>query len=86
MINTTPWFIDVIVENRTGLMTYLKSVGIGSRVMYPPLNNQKAYQIKGSFPISEMIGNKGLWLPSASQLSNESIIRITNEIRKFYEK
>ena len=40
--------------------------------MYPPLNKQEVFkshvQNEENFPISEMIGKNGLWLPSfASQ-------------------
>ncbi len=81
---TTPWFIDVLVERRDNLSLFLKENGTGTRVMYPPINKQKAYQIPGEFPISNMVGEKGLWLPSASQLTNEEIHTITNQIRRFY--
>ena len=70
---TTPWFIDVIAEDRDGLMTFLKENNIGSRVMYPPINKQIAYNIDGEHPVSNKVGEKGLWLPSASQLTNEQI-------------
>lgn len=81
---TTPWFIDTYVENRTSLQEYLKNKGIGTRVMYPPINHQEAYRIKGEFPNSNYVGTHGLWLPSASQLSDEQIDYISNSIRDFY--
>lgn len=83
--STTPWFIDVLVEHRDKLQAKLREDGIGTRVMYPPINAQKAYNIPGSFPVSEKIGKKGLWLPSASQLKNEEIDRVTQAIIEFYE-
>lgn len=86
LIYTTPWFIDVLVENRSELIKYLSVNGIGSRVMYPPINKQKAYSLPGNFSISDIIGEKGLWLPSASQLDNNTINRITNTISEFYKK
>ena len=82
--NTTPWFIDVFVENRDGLIRHLKENQIGSRVMYPPINKQKAYNISGEHPVSNMVGEKGLWLPSAAQLSDEQIGFICNTIKSFY--
>jgi perosamine synthetase len=83
--NTTPWFIDCIVEDREALMTYLKDNSIGSRIMYPPINNQKAYNLEGEHPVSNLIGEKGLWLPSASQLLNNDIEYICNNIKQFYK-
>ena len=52
--------------------------------MYPPLNKQPAYNEEGFHPVSEMIGVKGLWLPSAVQLTNLEIEHICKEIRNFY--
>ncbi|MBL4941086.1 MAG: DegT/DnrJ/EryC1/StrS family aminotransferase [Colwellia sp.] len=82
---TTPWFIDVLVERREALQAYLKGEAIGTRVMYPPINEQLAYQLAGSFPIAKLVGQNGLWLPSAVQLTNEDINRICNAIIKFYK-
>jgi perosamine synthetase len=82
---TTPWFIDVLVENRDELAKYMKENGIGTRTMYPPINKQIAYQFDGNHPISELVGKKGLWLPSASQLTNDQIVKITNAIIQFYK-
>lgn len=82
---TTPWFIDVFVEDRSGLIQYLKDNNIGSRVMYPPINKQKAYNVSGEHPVSNRVGNEGLWLPSASQLSDSEINFICQHIRVYYE-
>ena len=81
---TTPWFNDVLVEDRGNLMTYLKDKGIGTRVMYPPINKQLAYQVDGEYSVSNMIGQKGLWLPSASQLTDDQIDQIVEQIQAFY--
>lgn len=83
--NTTPWFIDVMVDRREELIAFLKENGVGSRVMYPPINKQVAYQVPGNHPVSELIGEKGLWLPSAGQLSDQDIERITELIKRFYK-
>ena len=82
--NTTPWFIDVLIEDRKNLIKYLKENGIGTRLMYPPINKQKAYQIPGEHSVSNLVGERGLWLPSASQLKDEEIDRICREMGKFY--
>lgn len=82
--HTSPWFIDTLCERRDGLLAHLKAAGIGSRVMYPPINAQHAYRVAGSFPVSECVGHKGLWLPSASQLSNEQVATICREVRAYY--
>lgn len=86
LVNTTPWFIDILADDRENLMTYLKQNDIGSRVMYPPLNEQKCYNIDGIHPNSKIIGSKGLWLPSESQLKDCQIEQICSVILSFYNR
>jgi perosamine synthetase len=81
----SPWFIDSMVENRDELISYLKDRGIGTRKMYPPINSQVAYNKIGSYPNSELVGQKGLWLPSFVQLTDEEIQIVGNAIRDFYQ-
>jgi len=83
--STTPWFIDILVDNRNDLQQFLKDNGIGSRPMYPPINSQKAYNFNGSFPVSSNVGQNGLWLPSMSQISNDEITKVTNTIKDFFK-
>lgn len=82
--DTAPWFIDSLCDRRDDLMMFLKDRGIGSRVMYPPINKQKIYYSNDFFSVSETIGAQGLWLPSAVQLTNDQISRIGGEIQNFY--
>lgn len=81
---TSPWFIDVLVDDRDKLQVYLKEHHIGTRVMYPPINKQLAYQTEGEFPVSNLVGASGLWLPSSAQLTNEEIDRICHTIKEFF--
>jgi perosamine synthetase len=83
--HTSPWFIDSIVENRDRLISHMKEAGIGTRVMYPPINKQPAYEIQGFHHVSDKIGDMGLWLPSAVQLDNVAIDFICNSIKEFYK-
>lgn len=84
--NTTPWFIDILAQNRDNLIQHLKDNDIGSRVMYPPLNEQKCYNIDGDHPNSKLIGSNGLWLPSEAQLEDIQIEKICSVISGFYNK
>ncbi len=85
LVHTTPWFIDVLVENRDKLQEYLKKNNIGTRIMYPPINRQPAYKYPGTFKVSNLVGEKGLWLPSSSQLTNDDIKYVAEKIRGFYQ-
>ena len=40
----------------------------------------------GKYPVSEMVGEKGLWLPSSSQLRDSQIDLICNTISDFYKE
>jgi perosamine synthetase len=84
LIHTSPWFIDSIVKDRDALIEHLKAAGVGTRVMYPPINRQIAYQLPIDHPVSVQIGEKGLWLPSAVQLLDEQIDYICGKILEFY--
>lgn len=87
--DTAPWFIDIFVKRREKLIEYLHKHGIGSRSVYPSIHSQEPY--KGmktykdeNFPISRIIANSGLWLPSSSFLSDETIKKVCKAIRGFY--
>ena len=82
--NTTPWFIDILVEDREGLKTYLKEHGVGSRDFYPPLHAEPAYGYEGSYPVTEEISRKGLWLPSAAQLKDVEIEEVCTHIKAYF--
>lgn len=84
--HTTPWFIDVLVDDRDRLQAYLKENNIGTRTMYPPINKQIAYKYPGNFKVSNLVGEKGLWLPSASRLTNKNIEYVTEKIKEFYNQ
>jgi perosamine synthetase len=80
-----PWFIDSMAKDRDNLIQYLKSKNIGTRLMYPPINVQKAYGVTGSFPVSEAVGREGLWLPSMVQITDDQIMHVCNSIREYYK-
>ena len=81
---TTPWFIDIYVNKRDGLIKFLKDNSIGSRKIYPVIPHQKVYNTKESFPVAEHYSSKGLWLPSSLNLIDIQIDYICNKIKEFY--
>ena len=86
--NTSPWFIDVLVDDgrREALMAHLKERNIGSRPFYPPLHSEPVYGRRESYPVAERVARDGLWLPSAARLTDEQIGRICDAIREFFEQ
>jgi perosamine synthetase len=84
--HTTPWFIDIKLDNRDELIEHLGPSGIGTRPMYPPISRQLSYQEPGEFPVASEVGRRGLWLPSFVQLSDEQIDLVCSEINKFFSE
>lgn len=84
---TTPWSIDIYVNNPSKLASYLEGRGIGTRRVYPAIHTQKIYRdksYKGKFPVSTNYANTGLWLPSSTQLTNKEIDYIVTAIKQHY--
>lgn len=82
---TAPWFFDILCERRTELIAYLKDNNIGTREFYPPLHREPAYGYCGkSFPVTENISSRGLWLPSSVLVTDNQINYICELIRSFY--
>ena len=83
--DTAPWFFDILCENREELVDFLKNKGIGTRLFYPALHSEPAYGYNDlSFPVTEEISAKGLWLPSSVKLTDEQIEYICTSIKEFY--
>ncbi|OGD06947.1 aminotransferase [Candidatus Amesbacteria bacterium RIFCSPLOWO2_01_FULL_49_25] len=81
---TTPWFVDIYVDEPDALAKYLQNKGIGTRRIYPAVSSQKIYKSNLKFPIAERFAGLGLWLPSSSQLTNRQIDHVTGHIRAFF--
>lgn len=82
--DTAPWFFDILCEDRDGLKEYLKENGIGSREFYPPLHSEPVYGYEMSFPVTEEISKKGLWLPSSISVTDEQIGYVCEKVRAYY--
>ncbi len=81
-----PWFIDMLIgeKKRIDFIEYLKKEGIGSRPFYPAIHTQPPYHyVKENFPNSSFISQHGVWLPSASQLTETDVQSICDVIKKF---
>jgi perosamine synthetase len=83
---TSPWFFEIMVQDRQKLIDNLATHNIGSRPMYPPINKQLAYNQDEQLLISDEIGSKGLWLPSQVQLKNRQIEHICEVLNNFFNK
>ena len=84
--NTSPWFYEILVDDRDSLKEHLKNHGVGSRAFYPALHSEPVFAYSGSYPVAEEIARKGLWLPSAVQLSDDQVLFICSKIRSYFSK
>ena len=78
-------------KKRDDLMKYLKSKNIGTRTFFCPLSLQpflkKNGKIKKNSCIeSEKMWRQGLYLPSGNNLTEKEIIRVSKEIKSFFNK
>ncbi len=89
--HTCPWFVDIYVEQPDVLSDFLKSQGVGTRPIYPPLHTQAPYKRwdiyqEAAFPVSERISRQGLFLPSSLTLSDADVRFICRAIKLFYSR
>lgn len=87
--NCTPWYIDLLVENRDALITYLLSNDIETQPFYQPIHRLKYYQGLGfkdkHFPNACYAADNGIWLPSSMNLTEETVDMVCDKIRSFYK-
>jgi len=86
LLDTSPWFVDVLVPDPAALRTFLQEREIGSRPFYPPIHTQAPYHLRGRFSETEYVSRHGLWLPSSSFLDDATIRRICSEIQAFFRR
>lgn len=80
-----PWFIDIYVENRDSIISYLKEHNIQTRPVYSELNKTNIYYSEKILPNSKYVCNKGLFLPSYITLTNKEILNICKILVKYIE-
>lgn len=84
--DTAPWFMDILVWDRSGLQRHLMESGIGSRPFYPATHQQPPYPASDNqFPNADRAADLGLWLPSSPYLEEEELDYICDRIREFFE-
>lgn len=86
LAETTPWFVDVLVEpgRRSSLIAFLRERGIGSREFYPALHATPALAQDAACPVAEDCSRRGLWLPSSLRVGEAEVERVCGAIRAFF--
>jgi perosamine synthetase len=83
---TCLWYPDVFVTEPADLKTYLEAQGLGTRLFFPPLHTQPAYQISGEFPNAQKAAGRGLWLPAAPDLDEAQVERVCAAIKAWAQQ
>ncbi len=87
------WMYSILVEDEFGmtrdqLRAYLAEHGIETRTFFIPMHLQPIYYqaFKGQrYPVSEMLCQRGFYLPSASSLTLREIDYITEMVRQAHQ-
>jgi perosamine synthetase len=87
------WMYSILVEDEFGmtrdeLRGYLARYGIETRTFFIPMHLQPIYfmEFKGQrYPVSEMLCQRGFYLPSASSLTEPQIRYIAGVIREAHQ-
>ncbi len=81
--HTAPWFMDILVQDRAGLMSALEEANVGTRPFYPPVHNQPIYSgSDAAFPVTCSIAARGLWLPSSTKLTDAQVDYVCEQIMR----
>lgn len=91
------WMNGVVIKSseygktREQLINHLKEKGIETRVFFVGMHKQPALvdygcDGSGSYPVTDWLSESGFYLPSASNLKEETIAHICEIIREFGEK
>lgn len=85
------WMYGIVLTDefplsKTELMKYLEDSGIETRSFFYPMHKQPVFAGMGNreLPVSEMLYENGLYLPTYAELTEQDIIFITNKIRELF--
>ena len=79
-------YIEVLVESRPNLVSFLQSKSIETRPFYPDLNTASYWTSNQDCTNSKVFSSNGLYLPSGPSLSDSQINKVTSTIREYYCK
>lgn len=74
------WYVDIFVNNPEKIKEILSAKGIGVRRYPKPLHMQPVYKGKGEFPTATRRYERGLYLPSTTNLSDEQVKEIAGAV------
>ncbi len=82
------WMVTILVENKIKkekLRLHLSKFNVETRPIFHPANNMNPYKTNESFPIANLISERGINLPSYPDLKRNDIKIICNLIVNFFK-
>ena len=86
------WVYGIVLKNNVpfnaeAVMNKLRKYGIGTRPFFYPMHLQPVLMKMGlfndeSYPVSENISQRGLYMPSGMAISEEQIKRVSNALQE----
>jgi perosamine synthetase len=81
----SPQWVDALVDDRDGLVAWLKRCGIDCRPFWFPIHTQRPYRrADDDFPHAMQVASRGLWLPSSFSMSDGDVELVAERIGDFY--
>ena len=80
------WMFGILLrdrDTREGLMQFLAGRDIETRAFFLPMNRQPVYKSDQALPVAEDLGQRGLYLPSASHLSDQDKDTVIQAVREY---
>lgn len=80
------WMFGILTrsrDERDGLMAHLAMREIETRTFFLPMHCQPVYKSNERFPVAEDLGDRGLYLPSSSHLSDAQKDTVIGAVREF---
>jgi perosamine synthetase len=88
------WMNAIVIQpqeyghTKDELITHLKANGVDTRLLFMGMHRQKSLSdygcdCSGEYPVCDWLSENGLYLPSASSLTEDKIIRICELIQSF---
>lgn len=71
-------------ETRSRLRSYLSETGVETRPTFPPVHSMPIYGSESDFPVSEVIANTGVCLPSWPGLTKKQRSFVVSQIKQFF--
>ncbi len=73
---------DILADHQFAIHTALERAKIGSRCFWYPLNTQPPYLFDKKFPVAQEISSRGIWLPSACNITPDEIGQVADCIKR----